>query len=323
MQDKISIVIPVYNVEKYLERCLQSVVNQTYQNLEIIVVNDGTKDNSQQIIDFFVEQDSRILPLIKENGGLSDARNYGLDYVTGKYIFFLDSDDYLELNAIELLYQRAIESKAELIIGYHNRIFENKPSWLEKNFKYQHHLNLEVPQSIFENKEIIVKISNSAWGKLYKSELFLNTDIRYPKGLYYEDLATTFRILATGCKVIDIKENIYNYIIRSGSYMTNGNRNIYDMFKIFDIVIEYYKNLNLHDDFKEELDYLMIHHIGIGTLYRGVKSKSISNYRIYKECCEYMRKQKCNILKNQYVNNYNILVKLYLQIYKMNRQKTS
>ncbi|MDB8558560.1 glycosyltransferase family 2 protein [Turicibacter sanguinis] len=323
MEHQISIIIPVYNVEQYLQRCLTSVLNQTYKKLQIIVVNDGTKDNSQSIIDEFVKQDSRIISLIKENGGLSDARNYGLDYVTGEYIFFLDSDDYLELNAIELLYKKALETKAELVVGYHNRIFENKASYLERNFKYQHHLDLNHAQTIFENKEIIVKISNSAWGKLYKSELFLKTDIRYPKGLYYEDLATTFRILATGCKVIDIKENIYNYIIRPGSYMTSGNRNIYDMFKIFNIVIEYYKNHHIYNDFKEELDYLMIHHIGIGTMYRGVKSKSISNYRIYKECCEYMKKQQCNISKNQYTNNYNVFVKLYLTIYKFNRQKTS
>lgn len=316
MESKISIIIPVYNVEKYLERCLQSVINQTYQNLEIIVVNDGTKDNSQQIIDRFKEQDSRILSLIKENGGLSDARNYGLDYVTGGYIFFLDSDDYLELNALELLYKRAVETKADLIVGYHNRIFENKPSWLEKNFKYQQYLNLDTPQSIFDHKEIMTKISNSAWGKLYKSELFLNTDIRYPKGLYYEDLATTFRILATGCKVIDIKENIYNYIVRAGSYMTNGNRNIYDMFKIFDLVIKYYKKNHIYNNFKEELDYLMIHHIGIGTLYRGVKSKNVSNLQIYRDCCRYMRKQKCSISKNKYIDSYHKLVKLYLLIYK-------
>ena len=95
MNDKISIIIPVYNVEKYLERCLQSLVNQTYRNLEIIIVNDGTKDNSQQIIDQFAKSDSRILSLIKENGGLSDARNYGIDYVTGEYLFFVDSDDWI------------------------------------------------------------------------------------------------------------------------------------------------------------------------------------------------------------------------------------
>ncbi len=319
MNDKISIIIPVYNVEKYLERCLQSLVNQTYRNLEIIIVNDGTKDNSQQIIDQFAKSDSRILSLIKENGGLSDARNYGIDYVTGEYLFFVDSDDYLELNAIELLYKKAIETKAELVVGYHNRIFENKPSWLEKNFKYQHYLNLNNPQSIFENKEIIVKISNSAWGKLYKSDLFLKTDIRYPKGLYYEDLATTFRILATGCKVIDIKENIYNYIVRAGSYMTSGNRNIYDMFEVFDIVIEYYEKQNLYTNFKEELDYLMIHHIGIGTLYRGVMSKNISNFKIYNTCKQYMTKQSCNISKNKYVDSYHFLIKIYLMIYKKKR----
>ncbi len=315
MHTKISIIIPVYNVEKYLERCLQSVINQTYQNLEIIIVNDGTKDNSQQIIDRFAAQDSRILTLIKENGGLSDARNYGLDYVTGDYIFFLDSDDYLELNAIELLYKRAMETMAELVVGYHNRIFENKPSWLERNFKYQHHLNLDSPQNIFENKEIIVNVSNSAWGKLYKSELFLKTDIRYPKGLYYEDLATTFRILATGCKVIDIEENIYNYIIRPGSYMTNGSRNIYDMFNIFDLLIDYYNKNDIYNTFKEELDYLMIHHIGIGTLYRGFKAKGVLTFQIYKECKKYLLDRQCSIHNNQYVKKYNLLIKIYLLIY--------
>ena len=117
---KVSIIVPVYNVEAYLERCLDSLVNQTLQDIEIIVVNDGTKDNSQAIIDEYVKNyPGKVYGYIKENGGLSDARNYGIPYAKGEYVAFVDSDDYVDVTMYEKLYNKAVEQGSEMVVcGY-------------------------------------------------------------------------------------------------------------------------------------------------------------------------------------------------------------
>ena len=114
---KVSVIVPVYNVEKYVEKCLQSLVNQTLDNIEIIVVNDGSTDNSKQIIQAFIKEnlDTNIIYLEKENGGLSDARNYGMNYATGEYIAFLDSDDYVKNTIYEKMYNKAVEKNADYV----------------------------------------------------------------------------------------------------------------------------------------------------------------------------------------------------------------
>ena len=112
---KVSIIVPVYNVEKYLDRCLESLVNQTLRDIEILVVNDGTKDNSQKIIDKYAKMDSRVIPFKKKNGGLSDARNYALDKASGEYVGFVDSDDYVAKDMYEKLYNKAIEENADIV----------------------------------------------------------------------------------------------------------------------------------------------------------------------------------------------------------------
>lgn len=118
---KVSVIVPVYNVEKYLERCLNSLVNQTLQDIQIIVVNDGSPDNSQEIIDRFEkEYPDKLKGYIKENGGLSDARNYGMQFVEGEYVAFVDSDDYVDETMYEKLYNKAIEEDSELVVcGYY------------------------------------------------------------------------------------------------------------------------------------------------------------------------------------------------------------
>lgn len=116
-KDKVSIIVPCYNAEKYLKKCLDSIINQTYSNIEIILVNDGSKDNTLKILSDYEKKDNRIIVIDKENTGVSDSRNIGVEKATGKYIMFSDSDDYFELDAVESLYKALIENKAKIVRG--------------------------------------------------------------------------------------------------------------------------------------------------------------------------------------------------------------
>ena len=134
---KVSVIVPVYNVEKYLSKCLDSLVNQTLKDIEIIVVNDGTKDNSQSIIDKYTKKYSKkIKSYIKENGGLSSARNYGLKYAKGEYISFIDSDDYVDLQMFEKMYNEAINHKFDIVVCDTINVYEDKEVYIKSNLGY-------------------------------------------------------------------------------------------------------------------------------------------------------------------------------------------
>ena len=181
--EKISIIVPVYNVEKYLKKCIDSIINQTYKNIEIILVDDGSKDSSGRICDEYIEKDKRIVTIHKKNGGLSDARNEGIKKATGKYLSFIDSDDYIEENMIGNLYKSIIENDSDIstcakIIEYSNKkIIKNNKS----NFCIN---NNEAMKRMLTFDEI----DTSACDKLFKKDLFLN--IKFPVGRYYEDIIT-------------------------------------------------------------------------------------------------------------------------------------
>lgn len=213
--DLISVIVPVYNVEEYLKKCIDSIINQTYLKLEIILVDDGSTDNSGIICDSYEEKDKRIIVIHKENGGLSDARNKGLDVARGKYITFVDSDDYIEKNYVEFLYNLIIEKDVSIVAGSNCREYPEKT------------INAGTGVNIFLTaKEALEKMlyeddfDTSAWGKLYKKDLF--DDVRFPKGRIYEDMATTYKVIDKVSKVYLSSYPIYHYIVRSTS-LSNKN----------------------------------------------------------------------------------------------------
>lgn len=180
-KDLISVIVPVYNVEKYLEKCVQSIINQTYENLEIILVDDGATDNSGKICDEFAKKDSRIKVIHKENGGLSDARNFGLDIATGKYISFIDSDDFVNKRLFEILHKEIIKNDYDIAFCDYFKFFENDnvDEEISNSYKILEHTKYSILNLYYDighkHEKAVV-----AWGKLYKSKFF--KDIRYPKG---------------------------------------------------------------------------------------------------------------------------------------------
>ena len=209
--DLITIIIPVYNVEKYIEKNIQSVISQTYNKLEIILVDDGSKDNSGKICDEYAKTDNRISVIHKENGGLSDARNKGLEISTGNWIFFLDSDDFLPKFSIETLYNLAINNNADISVGtfydYYNSDFNIDYEIFDKDLDIT--VNVYKDEQGLETMLYNSKITNAACNKLYKKELF--EDITFPKGKLYEDLGTTYKLFYNAKRVTLTNQHTYCY----------------------------------------------------------------------------------------------------------------
>ncbi len=242
MEDKISIIIPVYNVEKYIKKCVDSIINQTYKNLEIILVDDGSSDNSGKICDEYKKRDYRIKVIHKENGGLSDARNKGVEIATGKYIGFVDSDDYIEENMYNILLNELKVNNADVSICSYKKIREDY-------YKVDCKQSCEKIIKILDNIKAIelllsdTYIDNYAWNKLYKKELFNN--IKYPYGKKMEDLGTTYKIFSKAKKIVYTNYIGYFYLQRNSSILHNIDANFIQDIKelinerYLDIIKEY------------------------------------------------------------------------------------
>ena len=215
----ITVIIPVYNVEKYLPECLDSVLAQTYQNLEIIVVNDGSTDSSGEICEYYAKKDSRIRLIVQKNAGLSAARNAALDVAQGEYIICVDSDDYVTEDYIFYLYNLLKKSNADLSICLAQEFFNDDNKVVIERGEAE---NIQIYDSITALKKFLLQegILPSAWGKLYKKELFQS--VRYPIGLYYEDLGTLYKILLSCKKVVCSKQKKYYYRQHRSSIMNSS-----------------------------------------------------------------------------------------------------
>lgn len=212
MQPLISIIIPCYKVEKYLSKCIDSIINQSYTNLEIFLIDDGSPDNCGKICDNYAQKDLRIKVIHKTNGGLSDARNVAIDKMTGEYVVFVDSDDYIAPTHIEGLYDMIQRNQAEISINTFTSFYDGtKPLPTKKSSKEYVFSGLEATEKMFYQE----MFDNSAWGKMYKASLFYN--IRYPKGLLYEDLPTTYKLMLKASKVVYNNNQTYYYLLRGDS----------------------------------------------------------------------------------------------------------
>lgn len=217
----VSIIIPVYNIEKYIERCVESILKQSYTNLQILLIDDGSKDRSGTICEKLKKRDSRIEVYHKVNGGLSDARNYGILHANGKYISFVDGDDWIEKEYIEKLLLYVLKYNADFSQCQFQYAFDYRIEKLDvKQEKIQVFSREQAIISFIESGPI--GISVAAWGKLYKREIF--SKIKYQKGMVHEDVFTTCDIIFDAVnKVVVVDEPLYNYYQRTGSISNSNN----------------------------------------------------------------------------------------------------
>ncbi len=219
-EPKISIIVPVYKVEPYIRKCLDSIVGQTYRNLQIILVDDGSPDNCGKICDEYAAKDSRIEVIHQENGGLSAARNAGLRLATGDYIGFVDSDDWIELDMYEYLLENALKYQAGIAVC--GRIERHVDKEVVRGFSEIEVLDRELALKYLLQNDLL---QNYAWDKLYKRELF--QDIWFPAGKTFEDVAVMHKLFIKAERVVCLPEAKYNYLLRFNSILDNislGNR---------------------------------------------------------------------------------------------------
>lgn len=285
MEELISVIIPVYNVEKYLERCIVSIINQSYKNLEIILVNDGSTDNSPVICDEYAHNDKRIKVIHKKNGGLSDARNTGIKICQGNYICFADSDDYISIDMIKNLYSSIKDTQLKMAICNLKAIDDEGNDLIESK-------NSPIKDGVFTANELLPKIYQElgwyyivAWNKLYHRSLFDN--IEFPYGKIHEDEYVIAQLMIEAQKISCISNEEYMYVYqRNGSIMSKKNANEqYDWLEALYLRFQYCNGKELEDFVREtravyfrELNNLFLKEEYKDTLNKSIKRKAKRNY---------------------------------------------
>ncbi len=289
---KLSVIVPVYNVEEYIYNCLDSLVKQTLKDIEIIVINDGSKDNSEAIIKEFQTKYKNIEYYKKPNGGLSDARNYGLKYARGEYIAFLDSDDYTTYDMYEKMYDKAKEKDYDIVTCDVEYIYPDKTKIVRTTPK----------KSTTNIKKTMIDIYPAAWNKIYKRTLF-ESGIRFKKGVWYEDVEFLYRLLPYVKSIGVVHKPFHKYVQRDGSIMRTVNKKIYDHVYNMNGLIDFYKENKIYEEYKKELEYVYVRYV-FATF---VKSVVKYEYKDYMEALDFdianVNEHFPNYKKNSYFLN--------------------
>ena len=310
---QISVVLPVYNVEEYLRQCLDSLANQTFEDFEVICVNDGSDDSSLSILEEYAPEDERFKIISQENKGLSGARNTGMNYIKGKYTIFVDSDDWLELNALEELYNKITDLDSDILM-YKFRFFnQDSEQYSESVFT-----NLEVIGASLENKnfnyrdvsDILFKISHAPFNKLYKTSFLREAGIKFPENLNYEDLYFFYMVFFKTEKVSVFRdEPLYNYRIRNNSISTTGNERSFDIFEILDLTQDNLKNVNIYSKVKD--DFLMFVIVNLKYVYLRLNERLKNQYlQKMKEKYEFY---SLNQVKKDHLNTWHFDDRVFYQ----------
>ncbi len=317
---KISVIIPVYNSSTYLRKCLDSVVNQTLKDIEIIVINDGSTDDSKNIIEEYLCKYKNIIFIDQENKGIGKTRNIGIKKATGEYITFVDSDDYIKENMLEEYYKYAKKHNFDLVIGSYIKKINNKEIIFENN-KFK-------TGNVKTTPQILYLIEYGPWAKLYKREMLINNNIYFDEKRKYEDMPFVSKALLKSKLIGQITEPYYYYIIHNNSETTTMDKRVFDILDILKEIKDYYKREYY---LRDELDYVIIDKITTYMLQQRVQkdnklriefinagyaflNKNIKNWRGNKYY------KKTNFLKRIIKNNKKIL-KIYCNIYAFIKRK--
>ena len=250
---KVSVIIPVYNVEPYLDKCLNTLVNQTLKKIEIIIVNDGSKDNSEKIIEKYLKKYPEKIKYIKKaNGGLSSARNEGLKYASGEYIGFVDSDDYVSLNTFNLMYKKAKEKNFDLVVCNLNYVYESKTKMVSAGLDK----DLENEDEVKKN---IVFLYPAVWNKLYKKEIL--DSLKFKEGIWYEDVEFNFRVYPRVKSIGYVDKPLIQYVQRESSISKTIDKRLFNYIDNFNGLIRYYQDNNLYNKYYFELEYSYVRYL--------------------------------------------------------------
>lgn len=296
---KLSIIVPVYNTKKYLKKCLNSLVKQTLKDIEIIVINDGSKENVDAIIKKYQKQ---IIYIKNDNHGIGYTRNLGIKKAKGEYIGFVDSDDYVEQNMYADYYEFAKKENLDIVVGNYYKH--------ENNIKQKMILNHFNVGNIYNNPKILIDIDYGPCNKIFKKDFILKNKINFEETLKYEDMPFVIKSLKSAEKIGHLEKGYYNYIVRNSSQTTTNDQRNLDIFKVFNIINDYFKK---EKDLKEEIAYLNISKLlDYNILQRKQKDHKIRNEFIDKTF-DYLNKNFSDFKLNKYFKKENIFKRIIKQ----------
>lgn len=305
----ISVIVPVYNVEQLVERCLDSLINQTLKNIEIIVINDGSTDGSLDIVKQYSIKYPNLVKLIEqENAGLSETRNKGIDLSSGKYIYFIDSDDYIEPQTLDTLLKIAQENNADYVIDGFNTVEENG------DFIAKFHVEFAIYNQVFnpmDHKEAFL-IHNAVWNRLYSTTMLKDNALRFMPDIWYEDLLFTRQVLLHSKRAVITNNYFLNYVQREGSLMASwgSDRNL-DIIRVFEAMISYYKKAEMYQNYEKEIEFLALQHLYISAVVRVSRA---SKYDLAKEISEWFINHFPSYKTNELIKTLPIKHKIILKI---------
>lgn len=304
---KVSVIVPVYNSEKYLRRCMDALVSQTLQEIEIIAVNDGSTDQSKAILEDYRKQyPEKVKVIEKANGGQATARNRGLEVACGAYIGFADSDDYVDVTMYEKMYELAIEKQADFVecLFYYlqeigDEVMKLKPRGRVREYSGRNDMFLD-PQV-------------SPWNKLYRREVLCDNGIRFPEGLIYEDTAFYLKSINGIQKSAFLDEPLVYYFLHGESTMNrNKSRKVADIFKVLQDVLDFYQQQGTYETYHAEIEYFCSKILLCSNLSRiGRVTDSSLKKQLIRQTFEMLRRQFPAYRKNPYVTGK---IGLYMKI---------
>ena len=309
---KISIIVPIYNAEKCIKRCLDSLVNQTKKEIEYILVNDGSKDNTESIIKEY--KDKRIKYFKNKNQGIGKTRNFGIEKATGDFIMFCDSDDYFELDACEKLYNKAINDKLDIVVCDYYRV-ENDNKKEDKIIDFSN-------TSLRKRPSLLNEVNLSPWNKLYSAKLIKDNKIIFNEQLKYEDTPFVIEALDKAQKIGKVNSCLYNYVIHANSETTVRDERIFDILKIINIIRVYFED---KEYIQESLNKLLVRMITNYTIQQRNQKEIQTGIKFINESFDYLEKYIPDYKNNKYYKNRGFfrrtieknkaLTKLYCKIY--------
>lgn len=310
---KVSLIVPIYNSQNYLEKCIKSLLNQTLKDIQIILINDGSTDNSEKIIKSF--DDERIVYISKNNEGIGKTRNLGIDKATGEFLAFVDSDDYLNEHFCEYMYQKAVNDDCDLVVC---DFFEDRNTLVGIKFKDFKDTNLR------ETPELINNINLGPCNKLYKKSLFDDKSNRFEENLKYEDAPFVVKMLLSANKIGKVNDYLTYYVIHSNSETTIRDKRMYDILEITDIIVNDLKKVDYPNDSLVSLAVMILTDYTIQQRYiSDVKYRHDFINKAFKYLNNLDPKwRKCSYLKRfprlkKFVKISKLLTKIYCDLYNL------
>ena len=253
---KASVIVPVYNVEAYLEKCVQSILRQTEQNFELLLVDDGSTDSSGQLCEELAKKDSRIRVIHQENQGLGGARNTGIREAKGDWLLLVDSDDWIEPQILEKALEAGLREEADMVVFPFRSVDEEG----RELAVFRENIPVGRAFALKERKDILLT-APVAWNKLYRTAFFRETGLAYPSRVWYEDIRTTPKLMALARRMVFLGDIGYNYLQRQGSIMNSGKvaRNV-EIIQAFDDILPWFREQGLFAEYRQELEYLAVFH---------------------------------------------------------------